>query len=475
MNSSIGCRIIAVLTLLLFGINPGRTTVAAPDDPIQGESLDGVRRPVVLRLDPSTSTFRIPPPAGFTQRRLMGVQSATINVHYLPDGMTDGFGFPCLTWPAEAIVAFDYAASIWETLISTTVPIEINACWTNLGDPSFLGVSGADDYHRNFDGAPLEDTYYPTALANALHGSRVSGSSLDIHVAFGSTFSWYFGMDGSTPTNQVDFVSVVLHEICHGLGFAGSMTVISNLGYWYWGDSPAYPLAYDRFTNNGAGTPLLSYENGSAALAEQLTGGALLFDAPRANAGNGGAPPALFAPSTWMDGSSYSHLAESFNGSDDDLMTYAIPYGHSVHAPGPVIMGVLRDIGWPFENTAPALSGLPDQKLTPGQSSEDAIDLWTYASDTEDADGALAFAITNSPPISAGVTIDSHRYIDIHPTYAFTGTVPVVVEVTDTGGLTDTDTFMITFAAPVKWDIYLPLVLDCWISGKAVAGVVSPQ
>lgn len=137
MTRSTWYRIVAVLALVLFGINPGRTTVAAPDDPMQGERMNGVRRPVVLRLDPTTSTFRIPPPAGFTQRRLMAAQSATINVHYLPDDATDGFGFSCLTWPAEAVAAFEYAVGIWETLISTTVPIEINACWTNLGDPSF--------------------------------------------------------------------------------------------------------------------------------------------------------------------------------------------------------------------------------------------------------------------------------------------------------------------------------------------------
>lgn len=458
MTRSTLYRIVVVLILLLFSLNPGGLTVAAPDGSTHVESLGGPPRPAVLRLDPSTSTLRIPPPASYTQHAPLKVQSATINVTYLPNGATDGFGFSCLTWPAAAITAFEYAASIWETLITSTVPIEISACWTNFGDPDILGVGGADDYYSNFTGAPLANTLYPTALANALAGTRVHGSTMDIHVAYGSTFAWYFGTDGATPTNQVDFASVVLHEICHGLGFAGSMIVKSGLGYWGW-DDYSIAVAYDHFTENGAGTDLLSYTNGSAALAAQLVSGNLYFNGTNANAANGGQRPKLFAPATWMQGSSYSHLDEIFNNTDDDLMTYAIPNGQSMHAPGPIAMGILYDVGWPLENTPPTLSDLPNQTLTPGQSKDNAIDLWAYASDTQDGDEVLTFSITNSPPLTVGVTIDSERYISITPTESFTGTFPVVVEVQDTEGLTDTNSFTITFTEIETRYVYLPLVL----------------
>ena len=110
-------------------------------------------------------------------------------------------------------------------------------------------------------------------------------------------------------------------------------------------------------------------------------------------------------------------------------------------------------------NTPPALSGLPDQTLEPGASKDNAIDLWAYASDDLDADTDLTFTITNSPPPTVGVGIRANRYIDINPTESFTGTFPVVVEVMDTGGLTDTDSFDITFAELETQHIYLPLVL----------------
>ena len=69
----------------------------------------------------------------------------------------------------------------------------------------------------------------------------------------------------------------------------------------------------------------------------------------------------------------------------------------------------------------------------------------------------MAFAIANSPPVGAGITLDANHYIDINPTAGYTGTVPVEVQVTDTGGLTDTTTFDVIFSETRY--VYLPLIL----------------
>ena len=66
-----------------------------------------------------------------------------------------------------------------------------------------------------------------------------------------------------------DFVTVVLHEVCHGLGFSGSMHVANGLGYWGFGIVP-FPTEYDRHTESGSGQSLLGYEYGSPALAVAL-------------------------------------------------------------------------------------------------------------------------------------------------------------------------------------------------------------
>jgi len=50
------------------------------------------------------------------------------------------------------------------------------------------------------------------------------GEEHDININMNCGFdAWYFGTDANTPAGLIDFVTVVLHEIGHGIGFIGSM------------------------------------------------------------------------------------------------------------------------------------------------------------------------------------------------------------------------------------------------------------
>jgi len=55
----------------------------------------------------------------------------------------------------------------------------------------------------------------------------------------------------------------------------------------------------------------------------------------------------------------------------------------------------------------------------------------------------LTFVIDNVPHPDAGVSIESNRYLHIDPTPGWTGQTTVVVRVTDPGGLSDTDDFLV--------------------------------
>jgi hypothetical protein len=310
----------------------------------------GARGMVTLLHAPGTSTLRVPLPEAFTRLqapRAKGAKTAAVTINFLPAGSPDTqWGDTAIAWPADARAAVNYAASVWEALLNPAVPIVIDAAWVNNLGSGVLGHSGALNNFRDFSGAPVASTWYSVALANTLHGSDLDAAAADVYMGFSSIFSWYTGTDGSTPGSKVDLVSVVLHEICHGLGFAGSMAVAGGSGSW--GSGTAYPKIYDRCTENGSGQLLISaFANGSAALASQLTGGTLYFNGALATAANGGAHPKLYAPATWNPGSSYSHLDETFNGTPNALMTYSLPNGESIHSPGPVTMGLLNDIGWP--------------------------------------------------------------------------------------------------------------------------------
>ena len=305
-------------------------------------------QPITLRHDPSyISNLRVPPPLELElqQQRLM-VQQATISINYLPAG--DGkWGDVCLSWPDQPKVAFAYAANLWASQLQSSVPISIDACWVSNLPSGVLGHGGANNYFSNFSGALSADTWYAVGLANSLHGSDLDPRKSDIYIGYNNQYNWYFGTDGNTPSNQIDFVSVVLHEIAHGLGFSGSMQVSGGQGVW--GLGTPYPIIYDRFTENGAGQRLIDtafFPNPSAVLATQLTSNNIYFNGVNTNFANGGVRAPLFTPLPWSQGSSYSHLAESYNNTPNALMTYALPTGESIHSPGPVALGLLKDIGW---------------------------------------------------------------------------------------------------------------------------------
>jgi hypothetical protein len=360
--------------------------------------------PAPLMADPRVSTHRVK--AVLPAERLMAAEAlnSTVTINYLPAG-AGRFGDTCITWPAGAQAAFSYAAGIWQSKLQSAVPITIDACWATNFPSGVLGHGGHLNSKSNFTNRPLANTEYPVALANSLAGIDLDPAAADIYIGFGSTFTWYFGTDENTPPAafEYDLVSVALHEICHGLGFIGSMAVTAGIGSYFFPN----PLIYDRFTRNGSGQGLLSFPNNSAALAAQLTGNNLFFNGTNANAANAGSPARIYAPPTWSSGGSYSHLDEIFNNTDNALMTFSLSNGESAHDPGPVALGILKDLGWRLlltprltvtisgngsVNSSPAgiacETGNPDDcshqfpdgqsvKLTPTASSDSMFSSWT--------------------------------------------------------------------------------------------------
>ena len=302
-------------------------------------------RYAVLRADPTDNLYHVAPPLEFWRAGIQSIQMATINVNYIG------------AWTAPAQTAFQYAVDIWETQITSSVPISVSANWTALG-PGILGSAGPVNFFRDFPGAPAANTWYPSALANKLRGVDLDPSNADIDANFSSSFpNWYFGTDGNTPPGQYDFVSVVLHELGHGLGFLGSMTVSSGQGSW--GGGTGFPFTYDRFAENGANQSLIDtslFPNPSAALAAQLTSGNIFFDGPNARAANGGNRAQLYAPGTWSQGSSYAHLDEIYNNTVNALMTFSLSTAESIHNPGPIMLGIFQDMGWTTVASLPDLS-----------------------------------------------------------------------------------------------------------------------
>jgi hypothetical protein len=300
----------------------------------------------------------------------VGPSAAMINVTY--NGFTD-----------DSRAAFQYAVDIWASQITSPIPIEVNATWEPLG-AGVLGAAGPDQLWANFDADVRPNLYYPVALANKLAERDVNPDRGDINAFFSSSFgNWYFGTDGNTPPGMYDFVSIVLHELGHGLGFSGSMRVQSGQGSWGYGTG--YPSIYDVFAENGTGSALLNtsfFPNPSVALGRQLTSNNIFWDGPTARTAAGGSPPRLYAPSFWQSGSSYSHLDEAAYGAGDpnSLMTPQIGQAEAIHDPGPIARGMFTDLGWTVQE--------PQQPRLDGQLELDGGAIYTR-------DAQLSATITN--------------------------------------------------------------------------------
>jgi hypothetical protein len=315
-----------------------------------------------LYLDPHDKFTRVVPLPRVAGESLLTAEAvlSTITVNYSP-------GFP-----EAAQIAFQAAVDIWKTQVQTNVPIVIDAKFVDLGSPLLLGEGGPSCSLHDFAGATRANTWFPAAIAERLSGadltpsSQCPASSSEIATTFNSAYAnWYFGTDGVPTSGKVDFVSAVLHELGHGLGFFGLASVVNGIGTV--GDS-GLPYIYDTSVFDSAGTSILNssvYPNGSMTMGSLLqgmgvSGSGLFWGGTNGTFANGGARPSLYAPGSFSAGSSYTHLDEATYPAGDlnSLMTPFIGTAEVIHTPGPIVLGMFADMGWGSQTGSSCSFGL---------------------------------------------------------------------------------------------------------------------
>lgn len=360
-------HLFAAAILLAASVLPAWAQII-PDDPI---FLLPVNNPEqICRLHPVMDDVGIFIPPSSEISDPLAVRSSTINVTFIDGDVSE-------PWPQAAKDAFNYAAAIWENHLDSPVPIEIDANWSNLGGCDLMsGVtlgSAGPTLVATWGGSPIANTTYPIGLVNAIFGSDQAPAAADVTSNFNKDCDdvasdlWYFGTDGNVPSGKIDFVTVVLHELGHGLGFAGSASYDDGVNDTGSGGSNGNecngsagagcfsnpPNVYDRFTVDAStgGTSMLdtgSYPDDSATLGTAFTSSVVHFESSSVLANNGGVAAPLFGPSPWEGGSSYSHFDESsYNGSPHAMMTPYLSSQEANHSPGALTCAVFQDIGWP--------------------------------------------------------------------------------------------------------------------------------
>jgi hypothetical protein len=293
-------------------------------------------------------------------------QTATVTVINL-DGPGEGFndsspadpastagGNSGPTLGAQRLIAFQFAANLWGSLLSSPVEIRIDANFDPLtcsGVMAVLGRAGASSVFRDFAGAPLANTWYPKAMANKFAGADLFPGVSDISAHFNSAIGttcpfprvWYYGLDGNPPGGQLDFVTVVLHELGHGLGFFSSVDLVTGQKFMERDD-----VFSRNLEDHSTGKLYPEMTNAERISASQNTGNLHWVGANVVGASGrltGGVDPPghvrMYAPNPQQSASSVSHFDTSLT--PDELMEpFYIGPNHDIG----LTAELFRDLGW---------------------------------------------------------------------------------------------------------------------------------
>ena len=363
-------------------------------------------------------------------------KAMTFTFDYWEDGRKM-FGDTCVEWPAAARAAFEYAASVWADVLENDIPVDIAACYSPDMAPGTLG--SASPQLVALYGFLGDTVVMPEALAENIIGRDFTGS--DIFVIMNQDFNFYYGTDANPPPGQVDFVTLSIHELGHGLGFVGAAAVddgdqtngvecdnVAGNGcvglhgdFFGTGVPRPYPYVYDLFADRASDdVRLLDLPNPGPEIRDELVGGptALLFDGANQSEYHPATDAfALYAPSTFRPGSSYSHFANNA-----EVLYYALSYGTAIHDVG-AASEVMQNIGWP--RAIPPATVLPVtwQSFTAEYDGTGAWLYWSTSAETDNAGFRVEVSRNGEPFVTLGEVAATenassggrYRYYDPRP------------------------------------------------------------
>lgn len=265
-------------------------------------------------------------------------------------------------YSAEQQAAFERAVNLWEPVLTSSVPIRINATQQNL--PGFVIVV-IPNLIRDFAAAPQTNLWYPTSLANMLSGTDLNPTEADIDVILNPGYNWYLGEEPTCPANQMDLCTEIHKAVTYGLGYMSSLYVSSGYGSYgmldpsvlglstsfVWESMQGAPTQYDTHVLNTAGQYLCdtnSFANPSPQLAAQITGGQLRWHGTLADVYAGNTQPVLYAGSFNLARTARLS-ADAYNGTENAPGVPTAYNGTCYRYPAPIVLGILIDLGWDLD------------------------------------------------------------------------------------------------------------------------------
>ena len=250
----------------------------------------------------------------------------------------DGFGFNEAGLGPARKAALEAALAGISRVIQGSVPVVVDAGFYH-GEPNNLASARATDF------ATVNGQMVPFALAAQMIGSSLNGGGSDIVTQFNVRDDWDYDPSGSLAPGKEPMMYTAMHEIVHGLGFAGSFDP----------DSGALrngaPTPYDLFVGRGTPSAQQLTNRPAGDVRADLVSDDLFFTGPgsqQASVYSIRSQPLvkLYAPGSWVQGSSLSHVDQNtYADVNVGLMTPS-SFGAASSQVDGLTASILVDIGY---------------------------------------------------------------------------------------------------------------------------------
>jgi hypothetical protein len=366
------------------------------------------------------------------------------------------------TLGVQRLNTFQKAADILETFLDIQMDVKVDASFSSMTCSSgsgTLGSAGSKSGHINTENAPLANTIYPIALANNLALQDHNSTSAEITATFNANIdnnanclngvNWYYGYDdptlaGAAYVNDISFLSVVIHELLHGLGVS---SWVSSNGALTAGFMDAYSAnLYDQTSSKSWSAMNNSERQASMTNTDNLvwtgshvntsTAALALTDGMNTN------KVEMYAPSPYKIGSSVSHFSTS--ATPNEIMEPS--YTEFLTTPG-MATQLLQDMGWATAaNNAPILASIGSLS-----SVEDNNKVVTLSATDADGDNPTFSASSDNISINASV---SNTTLTLTPEANYFGSANITVTANDGSGTENAaDTETVTYTVSSENDL----------------------
>ncbi|MCA9220239.1 MAG: hypothetical protein KDA71_07910, partial [Planctomycetales bacterium] len=324
--------------------------------------------------------------------------AVTFQFNFANDG---SFGFNDPMKGAERKAALQSTAAEFGSWFNHTATISVDVFNHNTGDIGAFAVAYFDESNPPNDGFYAGIPQQKTLGGADGNGATADGAITVIWENAGPlSVVWELGDD--VNNGEIDFQSLVIHELTHLMGFASDVQE-NGADLWDSGlGNPSVWQPFDQFLSDNAGSRFINPANqhriNVPAWQSAATGGTadntgVFFNGTNAVAANGGNPVPIYSPGTWEEGSSGSHI-RIIDPTYTDATHLMVPFirdGQVARRWNPVEAAMMRDIGYDIVMPEPAIL------LTPSGGSTTV----TEAGGTDTFDVQL----TVRPPSDVKVTI----------------------------------------------------------------------